>query len=336
MPLDGPAGGEPACALHLVDDESGTLDERSSVVELVPTAPYRLDLTAWVLRRRDGNVVDRWEPEGQRYERVVVTDSGPLDVSVVQVGPPEEPVLRARLRGPGASLLRTRHQVGTTLARSLGMEADLTGFVELAGHDPRLGRLVERFRGVRPPRFHTWTEALTAAVSCQQLSLAVGITLLNRLAERYGERSPAGHVSFPTAEALAAASPDDLRAMGYSHRKAEVITELARHLADGELDLDPLGSADDHEVLAELCRLRGIGRWSAEYVMLRGMGRVHVFPGDDVGAQNKLRHLLGIEGPLDHATTRELLEQWHPFAGLIYFHLLLDGLADAGLVTPSG
>ncbi len=324
--------------MHLVDG-SGALHERSATVELSPTAPYRLDLTAWVLRRRDGNVVDRWDGEladgAGVYERVFVTDAGPLDVSVVQTGPPDAPALVAQLRGPGCSLLRTRHEVTTTLRRSLGMDADLTGFAELA-RDQRLGHLVERFGGVRPPRFHTWTEALTAAVSCQQLSLAVGITLLNRLAERYGERSPAGHPSFPTAEALAVADPDELRAMGYSYRKAEVITDLARQVAEGTLDLDPLEHATDDEVLAELCRLRGIGRWSAEYVMLRGMGRLHVFPGDDVGAQNKLRRLLGVEGPLDHASTRRLLEQWHPFAGLVYFHLLLDGLADAGLVTPTG
>jgi DNA-3-methyladenine glycosylase II len=68
-------------------------------------------------------------------------------------------------------------------------------------------------------------------------------------------------------------------------------------------------------------------------VLLRGLGRLHVFPGDDVGAHNKLRRLFGIDMPLDHESVQQLVARWQPYAGVVYFHLLLDSLSRAGLVT---
>ena len=61
-------------------------------------------------------------------------------------------------------------------------------------------------------------------------------------------------------------------------------------------------------------------------MLLRGLGRLNVFPGDDVGAQNKLKRLLAIETPLGYEAVRRLVARWQPFAGVVYFHLLLDSL----------
>jgi DNA-3-methyladenine glycosylase II len=70
-------------------------------------------------------------------------------------------------------------------------------------------------------------------------------------------------------------------------------------------------------------------------VLLRGLGRLHIFPGDDVGAQNKLRHLFGIDMPLDYESVHRLVARWHPYAGVVYFHLLLHSLSRAGLVDQA-
>ena len=64
--------------------------------------------------------------------------------------------------------------------------------------------------------------------------------------------------------------------------------------------------------------------------MLRGFGRVNVFPGDDVGARNKLARWIGVALPLDYPTVGGIVERWQPYAGLVYFHLLLDSLANSG------
>jgi DNA-3-methyladenine glycosylase II len=89
---------------------------------------------------------------------------------------------------------------------------------------------------------------------------------------------------------------------------------------------------DRADATEHLQRLHGIGRWSAEYVLLRGLGRLDVFPGDDVGARNKLERFLALPGPPSYDQILAILEPWHPYAGLVYFHLLLDGLAAKDLL----
>ena len=106
--------------------------------------------------------------------------------------------------------------------------------------------------------------------------------------------------------------------------------ELAQSIAAGHLDLEQLAVLPDDETVNRLCELRGVGRWTAEYVLLRGLGRTHVFPGDDVGARNNLRRWLRLAQPLDYEGVRRVLSRWDDYAGLVYFHLLLDGLAEAG------
>jgi DNA-3-methyladenine glycosylase II len=99
--------------------------------------------------------------------------------------------------------------------------------------------------------------------------------------------------------------------------------------------LEALQGLEDAAAIERLTSLRGIGRWTAEYVLLRGLGRLHIFPGDDVGAHNKLRHLFGIDTPLDYEAVHQLVARWHPYAGVVYFHLLLDSLSQAGLVAQA-
>jgi DNA-3-methyladenine glycosylase II len=81
--------------------------------------------------------------------------------------------------------------------------------------------------------------------------------------------------------------------------------------------------------------LRGVGRWTAEYVLLRGLGRLHVFPGDDVGARNNLQAWLRLASPLDYDGVGRTLNRWRRYGGLIYFHLLLDRISEKGFIASS-
>src|SRR6185312_12459389 len=94
-----------------------------------------------------------------------------------------------------------------------------------------------------------------------------------------------------------------------------------------------LEDASNEKALASLQQLRGIGRWTAEYVLLRGLGRINVFPGDDVGARKNLEQWLGLRKPLTYDSARRVLERWAPFGGLIYFHLLLNQQERLGYVN---
>lgn len=300
-----------------------------------PEAPFRLDLTAWALRRRSHNSIDRWD--GSTYQRVVDIDGGPVALSATQKG---------ALGAPGLSVLlsgRPIDQAGKLLAREtlnrlLGLSVDLIAFAAIAEQDLLLGPLARRMRGLKPPRFPTVFEALVNGVACQQLSLAVGIHLLNRLTAAHGRpvtRDPTGPRAFPGPEQLARLQPDELKPYGFSSTKARTIVETARAISDGDLDLEALEQLDDAAAIERLRSLRGIGRWTAEYVLLRGLGRLNIFPGDDVGAHNKLRRFFDVDTPLDYDSVKRLVARWHPYAGMVYFHLLLESLSDTGLAIEA-
>jgi DNA-3-methyladenine glycosylase II len=305
-----------------------------------PSAPFRLDLTVWALRRRSHNAIDRWDASGA-YRRVVLVDGRTVSLSVAQDGGAMAPRLSVVLSG-GPFDAREEELARSAVDRLLGLSVDLSAFATMALTDPLVGPLAERMRGLKPPRFPTVFEALVNGVACQQLSLAVGIHLLNRLTADRGRPvsdDPHGPRAFPGPEELATLEPDQLKRHGFSTAKARTIVETARAIVAGDLDLEGLERLDDPAAIDRLTSLRGIGRWTAEYVLLRGLGRLHVFPGDDVGAQSKLKRLLGIDTPLRYDDVRALVARWQPFAGVVYFHLLLDSLtrpADGAPLVGAG
>jgi DNA-3-methyladenine glycosylase II len=217
-----------------------------------------------------------------------------------------------------------------------GLNVDLGEFYRFAARDARLAPLAERFRGMRPPRFPTVFEALVNGFACQQMSLTLGIMLLSRLSQSYGlaasEEGRPSH-AFPRPEDLAGLDLRALRPLGFSHQKSRAIIEAARAVCDGQLDLESLVDLPDDEAVERLEQLRGVGRWTAEYVLLRGLGRWHLFPGDDVGARNNLSRWLKLRKPLDYQRVKRILARWRGYGGLIYFHLLLDRLAAAHLLS---
>ena len=245
---------------------------KSLSFELRVVPPFRLDLTAWALRRRPHNTVDRWD--GTSWRRVLVLDDEPLETAVTQLGTSEQPRLKVTLSGNRISEHTKRH-VSRLLRQMFGLRTDLTAFYRLATRDKRLAPLAQRFRGLKPPSFPSVFEALVNAIACQQLSLTVGIVLLNRLAEQCGPAVPyegAVHHGFPLPADILRLSPESLRRLGFSLAKARSLLELAQAAEAGQLEREELNKLNDDRVLGLLMSLRGIGRWTAEYALLRVSG----------------------------------------------------------------
>jgi DNA-3-methyladenine glycosylase II len=297
---------------------------------LEPVPPFRLDLTAWAIRRRPENLVDCWD--GKSYRRVLAIDGDAVQVTVTQSGGKTTPKLHVVAAAAGRCPPKTA-RIGAAIERLLGTCVDLRPFYRLAAGEPRLHQLAARFRGLKPPRFPTVFEGVVNGIACQQLSLAVGITLLNRLSAAYGLRFPCPdgvQYAFPRPADLATLRIEDLLPLGFSRNKSRAIIETASGVAEGRLDLESFANLTDKEAGARLLELRGVGRWTAEYVLLRGLGRTNLFPGDDVGARNNLVRWLHLRKPLDYDRVSHVLGKWQQFAGLIYFHLLLSGLEHSG------
>jgi DNA-3-methyladenine glycosylase II len=295
---------------------------------LHPLMPFQLETTVWALRRRSINAVDLWS--GQVYRRVLTIDGKPVLVAVTQ----RPTVLNVTLTGDDLSPA-VQQNVTTVLERLLGINVDLSEFYTFAARDARLNQLVAAFRGFKPPRFATVFEGLVNGIACQQLSLAAGITFLNRLAERYGQEAGRGLHAFPRPEDLAHLHPADLRPLGFSSNKARFIIGIARSAVEGDLDLEELNRLGNKECFERLVALHGVGRWTAEYVLLRALGRTNVFPGDDVGARNNLERWLRLRKKLDYDSVQHVLHKWRDYGGLIFLLLLLKNLDDAGFLDPS-
>jgi|HubBroStandDraft_6_1064221.scaffolds.fasta_scaffold20913_3 DNA-3-methyladenine glycosylase II len=228
----------------------------------------------------------------------------------------------------------------TIAERLLGLQIDLRDFYDVALSDSTLGPLLREVQGVKPPRLPTVFESVVSAIACQQKKLTEGIRLLNRVAKLCGLATAEDRqaCAFPLPEDLVrlgvgpgSSGPRTLRELGFSYHKAHSILDLALSIVDGNVDLESITTLTDEGARSRLVALPAVGRWGAEFVLLRGLGRLHIFPADDVDARNSLQQWLHLQNPVGHADVGHIRPHWKPYAGLIYFCLLLR----AGATTSS-
>jgi DNA-3-methyladenine glycosylase II len=169
-------------------------------------------------------------------------------------------------------------------------------------------------------------------VPFQQLSLDAGVAIIGRLVERVGtplERDGRCLYAFPAAATVATARVDRLKQCGLSARKAETLRFLAKLIAAGELREQDLCRLSSPDALRLLTELPGIGPWSASLVLLRGLGRLDVFPPGDVGAAAGLRALMRLRA---QAPLERVIERFGDYRGYLYFYALGGRLLAKGLI----
>jgi 3-methyladenine DNA glycosylase/8-oxoguanine DNA glycosylase len=159
----------------------------------------------------------------------------------------------------------------------LGLEFDLAGFYAWADGRPVIGGLAYRLEGFRPPLALDPFESIVTSITAQQVSLFSAFAIRNRLIERFGIRGEHAY-GFPDRERIAAASEDEIVALGFSRRKAEYVVGLAR----SDLDLDNLAALEDDEIRSRITAVRGLGPWTAEWFLARHLARPRAWPAGDL------------------------------------------------------
>ncbi len=244
-------------------------------------------------------------------------------------------VLAVTVREAGAGYVEVALPLGGTdddlafaadaMARLLAFDVDLSGFYEMLGHDAVLAEAVGTLRGLRPARSETIFEALVMAIIAQQISSAVARVMRDGIVEAFG--SPVvveGHTlyAFPTPQSLFNAGADALRAQKLSARKVEYVQDTARRAAEGELEFDRFASLDNETAIAELIKIRGIGRWTAEWMLMRALGRVDVLPAGDLALRRVVSELYFDGATITETELAEFGEkQWTPYRGLATTYL---------------
>jgi len=288
-------------------------------------APYRLDLTANVLRRLSTNVVDRFD--GTTYRRLIGDAKAPALLSVTQTGPTE---LTVDVTASG----KKRFDPAALVERMLGIDVDLEPFYRGAAGVAWLAPLVAGARGVKPPRYPTVWEACVNAIVYQQISIHAAGAILRRVIERYAAPVTIDDgqlYAFPGPQTLIDADAEELRGLGLSINKVVSVRAVARAILDGAIDEAALMLLPTPELMAALVEHRGIGPWTAAVIALRGFGRLDLFPMNDSGVARSVRDLSGSSSVDVEALLAQLGEQ----RGMLYYHLLLGRLVARGAVELS-
>jgi 3-methyladenine DNA glycosylase/8-oxoguanine DNA glycosylase len=201
-------------------------------------------------------------------------------------------------------------EIRQVVEKLLGAEFPLEQFRDWAAEQPVLAELVPRLAGFRPPLAPDPFESLVTSITAQQVSLFAAFAIRNRLIEQFGRRGEHAF-AFPERERIASAGEDELVAVGFSRRKAEYVTGLAR----AEIDLEALARLDDDEVRARLTAIRGIGLWTAEWFLARHLARPRAWPAGDLVLRKAADFFYGLE-------VHELGLRLDPFQNLAAHHLL--------------
>jgi DNA-3-methyladenine glycosylase II len=179
------------------------------------------------------------------------------------------------------------------------LDTDLSLFYRMAKKDPVLKHVAENLYGLRMITIGDLFEALCWAMIGQQINLAFAYTLKKRLVESFGEKisfNNKAYYLFPTPQAISRLTVPDLRRLQFTGRKSEYIIELAGKIESGRLTKKALLDDDQFEsARKKLILLRGVGKWTAEYVCLRCLGDPRAFPVEDIGLQNAIKQQLGFK-----------------------------------------
>jgi AraC family transcriptional regulator of adaptative response / DNA-3-methyladenine glycosylase II len=197
------------------------------------------------------------------------------------------------------------------IRRLLDLDADPLSVDEALAHDSRLRELVELRPGLRVAGSVEPAETLVRAIVGQQVSVAGARTVLGRITAAIGEPLALSHDGlshvFPSMDRLATAAPAALPMPG---ARADTLRRVGQLVVTGELDLDP--GAERSALVDQLVGVRGIGPWTAQYVVMRGLGDPDIFLDGDLGVRRALAAL-----DLDTSVS----ERWRPWRTYAMHHL---------------
>jgi DNA-3-methyladenine glycosylase II len=256
--------------------------------------------------RHGDDGLDRWDGELLVRTARAGPNGQPVPYAARMTGTIEQPALSVR-----APALEAPAGDDLPIAVSRTVVTDFEALAELVRADGRVGALARLYPGLAPVLVTDPFTALIRSISAQQVNLRWASTIRRRLAARYGTRLEVGdtYVYALVAEPLAGATVAELRELQLTNAKAASVIECARAAQAGELEPSMLAAMDDEVLIAHLTRLRGIGRWSAEWFLARTLGRPRVV-GGDLGVRKAIGLVYETNGMPTEEEVRRLTAHW--------------------------
>ena len=287
---------------------------------LKPKPPYNFSLR-WELFSREMPNPDIYE-QGVWRRALRLKSGRVVPVKVRSIGTVTRPRLEVLiLLGIGK---RQKWELRDKLVWIFNTESDLTQLYSLMDTDPILARAKEELYGLKIFRYSTVFEGVVKSIIQQQVSLIASWYMISKLVKRFGgkiERGGETFYEFPAPASLAEATSRQLRGCGLSRKKAEYVKNFSERVASGEFDPEGLKELPGQRIIEELRRFKGVGRWTAELVVVTSTDK-EALAADDLGARRVVsNHYFGgrlISGD----ELREFAKRWGGLAEQVIYYLI--------------
>lgn len=207
----------------------------------------------------------------------------------------------------------------------LDLDTNLEPFYQMAKNDPLLAPLIEKFNGLRLVGDPNFYEAITWCILGQQINLAYAYTLKRRFTEKFGQKIDFRQQAFwiyPKPNLVAKLSPQALRSLHMTNRKVEYLLNISQLFANRRIQkIDYQHYDHAHQLEKELCKIRGIGPWSANYVAMRGLRYGDAFPQSDAGLLNGIKLIEHLDEKPTVQEMERLHKRWKDWSSYATFYI---------------
>lgn len=294
---------------------------------ITPVPPFDFPLSATIFSGGDPQI--RTYEDGKYWQVVRVNDKLML-ITITSLGTVDNPELSVELKSNESISTKDKKLIEETVFSLYNLKFDLTPFYDEVKADKVMSMLTQQLRGLKSPTTTTVFEALVDSIIEQQISLTVAHRLERNVIKTFGAQLTINdkvYYAYPTPQNIAAATVEQLRNCGLSMRKSEYIHDISNSIVERKLDLEQYKTYENaEEIIKELCKIRGIGVWTAELTMLRGMSKLEAIPADDLGLRRHIAHYYCDDRKISGIEARRIAENWGKWKGLAGYYLIIASI----------
>ena len=258
-----------------------------------------------------------------KFRRIIKIDNVPVLLTITVSGNVENPAGRVQWSMPEGGNVR-RKTILDLSRRIVSADLDLEPFYKQASNSHTVKKVTDTFRGLKPILTPTVYESAAWAIMGQQVNLNFAYTLKKRITEKYGRTISIDnrkYALFPEPVKFKKVTVGQLRRLQFSTRKAEYLLGLSKSVTNGELNLELLAGENYENALEKLLTVRGIGIWSANYILMRGAGQLNCLPLGDSGLHRAVKNWYKLKNLPDHEKVKKLAKPCAPFRSLYTLYL---------------
>ncbi len=302
------------------------------MLKMYPEPPFNFELNIKLFSNGD--------PQIKRYEngsywQVTYLNHKSVLINVQSSGTVDEPELLVTIKSDDKLDNHDKVSAEKFVRSIFNLDFDLKKFYKDMENDEVMSQLTQKLIGLKGSTIPSLFEALVSSIIEQQISLKAAHSIENRMIKGYGKRLDIDgktYFGFPTPYILSKLSSETLRKCGLSFRKAEYVINLSKLIETGKLNLESCESMDTPDIMDELLKIRGIGAWTAEMGVLRGLRRLDTLPVDDIGLKRVVSHYYNNDEPISAGTLDDISKRWGKWKGLAVYYLIVANFMSIKIV----